>query len=199
MPETTPPVPKSGGSGPFILAAIVMLLLMGGLIYWKTRSSGTETAKVETPKPSATPDQPTLDEPPPPPPPPIASTDASAAPDAAKPSGKKLTGGGGGACGPCTGEATSAIVSALHAKGAQARSCYEHALRQNSMLAGRMSIAITISATGSVCSASVGSNELGDPSVANCVVQMMKAGTFSAPGGNSCVQVNVPLNFTPKT
>jgi outer membrane biosynthesis protein TonB len=199
MSETTPPVPKSGGSGPFILAAIVMLLLMGGLIYWKTKSSGTETAKVEAPKPSATVDQPSLDEPPPPPPPPVASTDASAAPDTTKPGTKKLGGGGGGSCGPCTGDATPSIVSALHAKGAQARSCYEHALRQNAMLQGRMSINITISATGSVCSAGIGSNGLGDPSVANCVVQMMKSGTFSAPGGNSCVQVAVPLNFTPKT
>ncbi len=199
MSETTPPVPKSGGSGPFILAAIVMLLLMGGLIYWKTKGSGTDTAKVETPKPSATVEQQGLDEPPPPPPPPIASTDASAAPDTTKPA-KKLGGVGVGACGPpCTGDATPTIVSALHAKGGQARSCYEHALRQNAMLAGRMSINITISATGSVCGASVGSNGLGDPSVANCVVQMMKSGTFSAPGGGSCVQVAVPLNFTPKT
>ncbi len=198
MSETTPPVPKSGGSGPFILAAIVMLLLMGGLIYWKTKGSG-ETAKVEAPKPSATVEQSGLDEPPPPPPPPIASTDASAAPDATKPASKKIGGVGGGACGPCTGDATPSIVSALHAKGAQSRSCYEHALRQNAMLAGRMSINITISATGSVCGASIGSNGLGDPSVANCVVQMMKSGTFSPPGGNSCVQVAVPLNFTPKT
>jgi len=197
MSETTPPVPKSGGSGPFILAAIVMLLLMGGLIYWKTKGSSTDTAKVEAPKPSATIDQPGLDEPPPPPPP-IASADASAAPDTTKPK-KQLGGVGGGACGPCTGDATPAIVSALHAKGAQARSCYEHALRQNAMLAGRMSINITISATGSVCSAGVGNNGLGDPSVANCVVQMMKSGTFSPPGGGSCVQVAVPLNFTPKT
>ena len=197
MSETTPPVPKSGGSGPFILAAIVMLLLMGGLIYWKTKSNGSDTAKVEAPKPSATIEQPGLDEPPPPPPPPVVS--ASAAPDTTKPGAKKLTGGGGGACGPCTGDATPSIVSALHAKGAQARSCYEHALRQNAMLAGHMSINITISATGSVCGASVGSNELVDPSVANCVVQMMKSGTFSPPGGNSCVQVAVPLNFTPKT
>jgi hypothetical protein len=197
MSETTPPVPKSGGNGPFILAAIVMLLLMGGLIYWKTKGSGTDTAKVEAPKPSAAVEQPGLDEPPPPPPP-IASTDASATPDTTKPT-KKLGGVGGGACGPCTGDATPSIVSALHAKGAQARSCYEHALRQNAMLAGRMSINITISATGSVCSAGIGSNGLGDPSVANCVVQMMKSGTFSPPGGGSCVQVAVPLNFTPKT
>jgi outer membrane biosynthesis protein TonB len=198
MPETTPPVPKSGGSGPFILAAIVMLLLMGGLIYWKTKGSDTETAKVEAPKPSATVEQPALDEPPPPPPPPVASTDSSASPTASATTTKKVGSTGGGACGPCSGDTTSSIVSQLHAKGAQARSCYEHALRQNAMLAGRMSINVTISATGSVCSASVGSNELGDPGVANCVVQMMKSGTFSAPT-NGCVQVAVPLNFTPKT
>ena len=66
MSETTPPVPKSGGSGPFILAAIVMLLLMGGLIYWKMKSGSDETAKVQAPKSTAVPEQPVLDEPPPP-------------------------------------------------------------------------------------------------------------------------------------
>src|SRR4051812_39264348 len=132
MSETTPPIPKSGGNGPFILAAVVMLLLMGGLIFWKMKS-GTEAPKAQT-VPSATQNVPTLDEAPPPPPP-IASD--SAAPDTTKPAAKKLvSSGGGGPCGPCNGDATPAIVSALHAKGAQARSCYEHALRQNSMLAG---------------------------------------------------------------
>ena len=196
MSETTPPIPKSGGHGPFILAAVVMLLLMGGLIFWKMKGNA-ETPKAQEPSPSATQTTAGLDEAPPPPPP-IPSD--SAAPDATKPAAKKLlsTGGGGGPCGPCSADASPAIVSALHAKGAQARSCYEHALRQNSMLAERMSINLTINQSGQVCSSSVARNELGDPSVANCVLQMMRGGSFPAPN-KGCVQVAVPLNFTPKT
>ena len=196
MSETTPPIPKSGGNGPFILAAVVMLLLMGGLIFWKMKSGGEAPKAQDTALPSATQNVPTLDEAPPPPPP-IASDSAS--PDSTKPAAKKLvSSGGGGACGPCSGDATPAIVSALHAKGAQTRSCYEHALRQNSMLAGRMSVQLTINQSGQVCSSNVASNELGDPSVANCVLQMMRGATFPAPA-KGCVQVALPLNFTPKT
>lgn len=198
MSDTTPPLPKTGGSGPFILAAIVMLLLMGGLIFWKVKG-GEETAKVDAPKVPATQEQPALDEAPPPPPPPVASTDTSAKPDDTKPGSKKFVGGGGGGvCGPCVIDPTPSIVSALRAKGAQARSCYEHALRQNETLAGRMSIKVTINQMGQVCSASVNSNELGDPSVANCVLQMMRASSFPSPG-KGCTEVAVPLNFTKKT
>jgi hypothetical protein len=195
MSETTPPIPKSGGNGPFILAAVVMLLLMGGLIFWKMKSGAEAPKAQEAPPPSATQNAPILDEAPPPPPP-IASD--SAAPDTTKPNAKKVVGTGGGACSSCSGDATPALVSALHAKGAQARSCYEHALRQNSMLAGRMSIKLTINQAGQVCSSNVASNELGDPSVANCVLQMMRGGSFPAPS-KGCVEIAVPLNFTPKT
>ena len=197
MSESTPPVPKSGGSGPFILAAIVMLLLMGGLIFWKMQSSGGETAKVEAPKPTVAPEQPVLDEPPPPPPPPVASADSSAKPDDTKPGTKKVTSAGGGGCGTCSGEPNPGLPAALRAKAGQSRSCYEHALRQNSMLAGKMTVSLKINQQGQVCSASA-NGELGDPSVGNCVVQMFRSSTFPAPT-NGCVDAAVPLNFQPKT
>jgi hypothetical protein len=197
MSETTPPVPKSGGSGPFILAAIVMLLLMGGLIIWKMKGSD-ETAKVQPPKIAATVEQPALDEPPPPPPPPVASADASAKPDDAKPGAKKIGSGlGGGTCGQCSGEPNPGLPAALRAKAGQSRSCYEHALRQNAMLAGHMTISMKINQQGQVCSASA-NGELADPSVANCVVQMFRSSLFPAPT-NGCVDAAVPLNFQPKT
>ncbi len=197
MSEPTPPVPKSGGSGPFILAAIVMLLLMGGLIFWKMKSGG-EIAKVEAPKPTAVPDQPVLDEPPPPPPPPVASADSSAKPeDSSKPGIKKVAGNGGGLCGTCSGDPNPGLPAALRAKAGQSRSCYEHALRQNAMLAGHMTVSLKINQQGQVCSASA-NGELGDPSVGNCVVQMFRASTFPAPT-NGCVDAAVPLNFQPKT
>ncbi|HYP99765.1 MAG TPA: AgmX/PglI C-terminal domain-containing protein [Polyangiaceae bacterium] len=199
MSESTPPVPKSGGSGPFILAAIVMLLLMGGLIFWKMKSGGGETAKVEAPKPTATPEQPVLDEPPPPPPPPpVASTDSSAKPDD-KSGAKKIasTGGGAAACGVCSGEPNPALPGALGGKAGQSRACYEKALSSNTTLSGRMTVSLKISQTGSVCSAQVKS-DMNNPLVENCVLQSFRSATFPAPKGG-CVDASVPLYFKPKT
>jgi len=197
MPESTPPVPKSGGSGPFILAAIVMLLLMGGLIVWKMKSGGDETAKVEAPKPTATP-EPVLDEPPPPPPPPVASTDSSAKPDDTKPGSKKVGSTvASGACGVCSGEPHPALQGALGGKAGQSRACYEKALSSNSTLSGRMTVSIKINAQGGVCSAQVKS-DMNNPLVENCVLQSFRAATFPAPKGG-CVDASVPLYFKPKT
>lgn len=196
MSETTPPIPKSGGSGPFILAAIVMLLLMGGLIYWKMQSGGSnDTAKIDTPKPVQT-AEPVLDEAPPPPPP-VASADSSAKPDDTKPGAKKVASTGGGLCGVCTGEPNPSLQSALSAKAGQSRGCYEKALSHNSTLAGRMTISIKINQMGQVCSAQVKS-ELNDPLVENCVLQNFRAAALPAPKGG-CVDAAVPLYFKPKT
>lgn len=197
MSETTPPVPKSGGSGPFILAAIVMLLLMGGLIFWKMKSGG-ETAKVEAPKPTATLEQPVLDNAPPPPPPPVASTDSSAKPDDTKPGTKKVGSTGGGApCGVCSGEPAPGLPGALGGKAGQSRACYEKALSSNSTLSGRMTVSIKISQQGTVCSAQVKS-DMNNPLVENCVLQSFRSATFPAPKGG-CVDASVPLYFKPKT
>jgi len=198
MSETTPPVPKSGGSGPFILAAIVMLLLMGGLIFWKMKSGGGETAKVEAPKPTATPEQPVLDEPPPPPPPPVASTDSSAKPDDTKPGTKKVGSTvAGAACGVCSGEPNPGLPGALGGKAGQSRACYEKALSSNTTLSGRMTVSLKISQQGTVCSAQVKS-DMNNPLVENCVLQSFRSATFPAPKGG-CVDASVPLYFKPKT
>jgi len=197
MSETTPPVPKSGGSGPFVLAAIVMLLLMGGLIFWKMKSGG-ETAKVEAPKPTATPEQPVLDNAPPPPPPPVASTDSSAKPDDTKPGTKKVGSTvAGAACGVCSGEPAPGLPGALGGKAGQSRACYEKALSSNSTLSGRMTVSIKISQQGTVCSAQVKS-DMNNPLVENCVLQSFRSATFPAPKGG-CVDASVPLYFKPKT
>ena len=197
MSETTPPVPKSGGSGPFVLAAIVMLLLMGGLIFWKMKS-GDETAKVEAPKPTATVEQPALDEPPPPPPPPVASTDSSAKPDDKQPGTKKLgSTAPGAACGVCSGEPNPSLPGALGGKAGQSRACYEKALSSNATLSGRMTVSLKINQQGTVCSAQVKS-DMNNPLVENCVLQSFRAATFPAPKGG-CVDASVPLYFKPKT
>ncbi|MEB2312513.1 MAG: AgmX/PglI C-terminal domain-containing protein [Sorangiineae bacterium] len=197
MPEPSlpPPPPKTGGNSGFTAAAIVMLLLMGGLIYWKV-SGKTEPAPAPSAAPPvATPETPVLDEPPPPPPP-----SASVEPDAGKAPVK--TGGirpaGPGVCGgTCDGTAPAALQSALAAKAGQARGCYERALRLNPTLQGRLVVAVRVGPQGQVCSASLASNSLGDPTVGSCVVQMFRSGSFP-PAQGGCVDTQVPMSFVAK-
>jgi hypothetical protein len=90
------------------------------------------------------------------------------------------------------------LRSALAAKAGQARGCYERALRQNTMLQGRLVVNVRVGPQGQVCSAGIGQNALGDPGVASCVLQMFRAGTFP-PAQGGCVDTAVPMNFVPKT
>jgi TonB family protein len=162
------------------------------------KSGGQETAKVEAPKPTATPEQPVLDEPPPPPPPPpVASTDSSAKPDDKSGAKKVASTGGGSQCGVCSGEPSPSLPGALGGKAGQSRACYEKALSSNSTLSGRMTVSIKINQQGTVCSAQVKS-DMNNPLVENCVLQSFRSATFPAPKGG-CVDASVPLYFKPKT
>jgi hypothetical protein len=89
------------------------------------------------------------------------------------------------------------MAAALRSMAGTSRACYERALRQNSTLQGHVRLSLKINQAGQVCSSSA-TNELGDPSVANCVLQKFRSSTFPAPS-NGCVDAVVPLNFTPKT
>lgn len=191
MASSVPPPPKHGGSGGFIAAAVIMLLLTGGLIYWKVSK---KPAPSPVPKASATAQQqPVFDQPPPPPPPP------SAVPEAG-PKEKVVSHGHwrGGCSGTCRGSAPALLRSALSAKAGQARGCYERALRVNPTLKGHLVVNVRVGPEGQVCGASIQSNSLGSPAVANCVLQMFRAGKFPAPHGG-CVDTRVPMNFVPKT
>jgi TonB family protein len=172
-----------------------MLLLMGGLIYWKL--SGDEETTPPPPPPVATTTAPKVfDEPPPPPPPPDEPEADAGAPKQTKRGGVASTGGGCG--GPCNGQASGTLKAQLGAKASQARACYERALRQNAHLQGRMRLSVRIGPAGNVCSASITSSELGDPGVASCVVQIFRSSSFAAPQGG-CVDAEVPMRFEPKT
>lgn len=192
MAESTAPPPKSGGSGPIIIAAVLMLLLIGGLIVWKVTSS-SEPTKADAPPVATTPPAPALDEPPPPPPPPV-EPEASA-----KPEEKKVV----KATGPnpcakeCTGTATGALQSALSARGAQSRGCYETALRNNATLEGTLTVGVKVGPGGQVCSARVVADGLHDPGVSNCVINKFAGAQLPAPQGG-CADVNVPLRFKAK-
>ncbi|MCC6215246.1 MAG: AgmX/PglI C-terminal domain-containing protein [Polyangiaceae bacterium] len=190
MSQTTQPPPQKSNNTAFIGAAALMLLVMGGLIYWKLGQSAP-TPEVKAPPPP--PPKPTIEDtlpPPPPPPEPTAS--------AAEPTQKKVRGGGGGGgcAGECAGRSTPQLESALRSKAGQARGCYERALRQNSMLQGKLTVAVRVGPTGEVCSASIAQDSVGS-GVGACVLGMFRGGSLPPPQGG-CVDTAVPLNFVPK-
>jgi len=170
-----------------------MLLLMGGLIVWKL--GGDDDKPTPPPPPVAAVAPPVLEEAPPPPPPLEPPKDPVAEPKQAI---KRVVAGSGGCAGECKGTEPGGLRGQLSGKAAQARGCYERALRQNALLQGRMKVAVRIGPNGSVCSANVTQNEVGDPGVGTCVVQIFRTATFPAPQGG-CVDAEVPLRFEPKT
>jgi hypothetical protein len=185
---------KPSGTG-FLVAAIVMLILMGGLITWKLSQDDepgvapTESAAV--PEPSRAP---TLEAPPPPPPPVEEPDGGNKDAGAEKPRRASIA----GACeAECKGTASSQLRSALAARGGQARGCYERVLRTNAGLEGRLLVSARVGPSGQVCSLRVADQGLGDQGVANCVQRMFQTGGFPPPAGG-CVDVQVPLNFVQK-
>ena len=66
------------------------------------------------------------------------------------------------------------------------------------MLQGKVVVAVKIGAQGNACGASIASDTLGDGAVSSCVLQKFRSGSFPAPAGG-CVDVQVPISFTPKT
>lgn len=193
-PNLSAAPPKEPGGRSFLIAALVMIALIAGLLIWKSNSSEPEAAAPEPPPKAAAPPRPVLDPLPPPPvddiPPPPAPEPAKAEPE--KPARRRNT----GCDGACTGKETPELLSALRAKGGQARSCYERALTHNSSLQGNLVISVRIGPGGEACSASASSDTLGEPSVTNCIVQRFRTGKFPKPSGG-CVDVAVPIKLVP--
>ncbi|HEX9620245.1 MAG TPA: AgmX/PglI C-terminal domain-containing protein, partial [Polyangiaceae bacterium] len=168
MSETTTPPPPKSGSGGFLAAAAIMLLAMGGLIYWKVAGDEVPSEPVAPPPTVAAKEpEPELDLPPPPPPP--VEKDAAADAEPEKQAVKRAP-VNTGCSGECGGREAPQLRAVLSGKAAQARGCYERALRQNPQLEGRLAVAMRIGLQGQVCSASLVNDGLGDPAVATCVL-----------------------------
>jgi hypothetical protein len=201
MPESNAPrtsipstVPKSSGGGPYVAAIVVLILLIGGMAWWKFHGAPPpptpvmQTVSVAT----NTTTPPLFDMPPPP------EIDAGNQ-DAATDSGAHAKSFGAELCGgKCSGTAPASLQSALSGAAAASRSCYERALRNNPMLQGRMTVSVRVASNGSVCSAGISQDGLGSPDVSSCVKGLFSGRSFPAPTGGTCVDVNIPLSFTPR-
>lgn len=198
-PPSIPPAGVPKGNGLYAVVAVLLIAGIVGLIVWKVAGSNEPETKTQ---PTASVDavatapvRNRLDDEIPP-----VEVDASVDAAPAKPAttGTALTGSGNWGCDAkrCSGSSTSDLESQLAMRAQLTRKrCFEPALSGDATLSGRVSVAVRIGPSGNVCSASVASNELANPQVAQCAAQLFRStGGFPAPKGG-CVDVTVPLNF----
>jgi hypothetical protein len=190
-------VPDSSNNARYAIVAVVLLLAIGGIYFWRTRSSDdhppaplptTSAASVDQ-----APTNPKIDDVPLPPP-------IEDKPEAGP--GPRVAGGGGaivGGCeGKCAGSAPNELQQALQVRGAQSRRCYNQALNSDSTLRGHVTVTVRIGPGGNVCSAAVTANDMGSTAVAQCAANIFRnASGYPAPRGG-CVDVAVPLSFVPQ-
>lgn len=106
--------------------------------------------------------------------------------------------GGGGGSWDCSGEISIGEARRVAREyDAQARSCYERALRRNNMLAGTVVMTVRVGANGSVNAVRAGGS-LSDGDVRSCVRGIANRWRFPAPRGGTCAIVQVPFNFRPR-
>lgn len=196
--SSSTPAGVPSNNSKYVLVLLLLLLGTCGIVVWKFVINKTDPTALTTPTVSlgtatmSAPTNPKLDDIPPPPPLPPPTASASVV----KPTGPAVAGGGGafGCDAKCTGSAPPDLASALQARAAQARRCYNSALAQDSTLKGNVTIAVKIAPNGGVCGASVARSDM--PTVAGCVAGVFRGGNFPAPRGG-CIDTVVPMSFVP--
>jgi hypothetical protein len=196
-PTSHPPagVPGSGSSAKYALVALILVLSIAGILFWRNMSGRSDERSLPT-GPSVAqsgdlPPNPKLDDIPLPLPP-------EEKPDAGGTGPRIVYVSAGGCDGKCSGSAPPELAPALQVRASQARRCYNQALALDSSLKGHVTIAVRIGPSGNVCSADVASNDMGSPGVANCAANVFRAGAgYPSPRGG-CVVATVPLSFVPQ-
>lgn len=197
MSQTSLPPPTKNSQGPLVIGSVLVLLTIGGVVVWRTMT-GEQSADTPEPTPVVATNPSPL--PAPPPPPPEATEDTTTTAEAPSPTPKATAlvppRFDTGCSGTCSGSADSTLRAALRQRGGAAKGCYDKALRSKPTLQGKLMVALRLSPNGSVCSASVVSDSLGDASVSNCIMQNFRSASYPKPKGG-CVDVQVPLNLVP--
>jgi len=75
--------------------------------------------------------------------------------------------------------------------------CYDLESTKKTNLAGRISVQLTIAATGQVIASVLQSSTVGNVGVENCVVQAVRRWMFPHPPGGGLVIVSYPFSFQP--
>ena len=186
-------VPSSGGK--YVVAAVLILALIGAAIAFKMCQKPGPQPRVmfdAAPPPTFSGRNPDDDVPLPP-----TIEDAGKQGDGGE--GPKKVLGLASQCDAkkCVGQSGSDLETALQFRVKQAHRCYDNALAQDPTLRGKVTVAVRIGANGQVCSSGVASNDMASPNVATCVTGYFRGANFPSPKGG-CVDVNIPINFVPR-
>lgn len=192
-PPSKSGVPSSGGNGKYIAIALILLLGMGGIAFWKLRG------QPEPPKPvptvvatvaSSAPTSALIDDVPPPPPVVEAGPEPTNHTSSVAGNPCEVT--------RCNGSVGSDTEGGLAMLARQTRrKCYEPALANDPTLAGHVKVQLKIASNGTICSASVASNDMASSSVGECAARMLQASGHVPPPKGGCVNVDFPLNYVP--
>ena len=103
-------------------------------------------------------------------------------------------------CAQCTpklapGYDRDLVLTVVRKHQNEIRYCYETELQKHPELAGKVTVAWTIGATGSVESADIAESGLGNPNVEACIVQRVRRWNFPEPQGGQEVGVTFPWVF----
>lgn len=91
-----------------------------------------------------------------------------------------------------------AIAKVVRARLRSIQDCYEHELKRDSSLQGKIEIEFTIGGSGEVEDAHVSANKMGSAAVGDCIVARVRRWRFPQPDGGR-VTVNYPFIFTPSS
>jgi hypothetical protein len=90
-------------------------------------------------------------------------------------------------------------VSALQRQALLARRCYRRALAAAApkTIAGKTVVSIVVTETGAACGKRIVSSDMPDE-MNDCVLAVFDKSDFPPPEGG-CLEVNIPLSFSPQT
>jgi hypothetical protein len=97
----------------------------------------------------------------------------------------------------CTVEPSPQLIDSVRARAAEARSCYEEALKATPTLAGRIVVSFRVTHEGRACPIKFTQNELGAASALEPCIRGVLECSYPKPKGG-CVDFNLPLKFVPE-
>jgi len=97
----------------------------------------------------------------------------------------------------CTVEPSPQLVDSVRTRAAEARSCYEEALKSAPTLAGRIVASFRVTHDGTACPIKFIQNELGTSSTLEPCIRALLEQTYPKPKGG-CADFNLPLKFVPE-
>jgi hypothetical protein len=97
----------------------------------------------------------------------------------------------------CTGNAAAPLVESIRTRAADARSCYEDALKAAPTLKGRVLVEIRVTRQGKACPIKLVQNDLASSTTLVPCLRALMEQTYPRPVAG-CVDLSLPLKFVPE-